>query len=300
MTSLGKTPRSSQEGNTIPLDTRERAYCYTLNNWTPDDWSKVQLLGDYGCVAPEIAPTTGTPHLQGYFYFHNKKAFSVLKKKMPRAHFKVCKGSAEDNRAYIFGPYDKDGKHKDANPDAIEWGEMPKQGKRTDLDEIKNQIMEGKRVDEIAIEQPMTYHLYGRTLSKIEDIAMRKKFRTEMTKGIWYYGKTGKGKSHTAFENFNPDTHYNLNVKDNGWWEGYTQQDTIIINDFRGEISYNELLQIVDKWPHSVKRRNREPMPFLSKTVIITSSLHPESVYHRRSAEDSMEQFYRRFEVKEL
>ena len=142
----------------------------------------------------------------------------------------------------------------------------------------------------------MKYHQYGRTLNKIEDLAMRNKYRSEMTKGIWYWGETGVGKSHKAFEGFNPKTHYVL-PNDNGWWDAYTQQDTIIINDFRGEIRYNELLNLVDKWPFNVKRRNREPIPFISKTVIITSSLKPEDVYHNRNDEDKIEQLLRRFEV---
>lgn len=305
--SLANSPRSTHQGNTIPGETenisathRDRAYCFTINNWSQEEWDKCKQLGSYGCIAPEEAPSTGTPHIQGYFYFENKKTFSVLKKQLPRAHFKKCKGSAAENRQYIFGPYEKDGKKKPFNPEAIEWGEMPKQGERTDLTEIKDKIMTGQKVDDIAIENPFLYHQYGRTLTKLEDLYLRKRFRTEMTKGIWYHGKTGVGKSHTAFNNFHPDTHYVLNTKDNGWWEGYTQQETVIINDFRGEISYNELLQLVDKWPMTVKRRNREPMPFTSKTVIITSSLHPELVYHRRNSEDSMEQFMRRFEVVEL
>jgi len=305
-TTLANSPKSTQQGNTSPVefkepkaDTRARAYCYTLNNWSKEEWDKVQLLGDYGCVAPEFAPTTGTPHLQGYFYFQNKKTFSALKKQLPRARFKCCDGNAEQNRTYIFGPYEKDGKVKPFNPEAIEWGEMPKQGKRTDLDEIKNQILAGKKVDEIAIEEPFTYHLYGRTLSKLEDLYLRKKFRTEMTKGIWYHGKTGVGKSHKAFEDFTPETHYVV-PNDGGWWDGYTQQETVIINDFRGEIAYNQLLQMVDKWPYSVKRRGREPMPFTSKKVIITSSLPPAEVYKRRNEEDSLDQLSRRFNVIEL
>ena len=130
---------------------------------------------------------------------------------------------------------------------------------------------------------------------------LRKRFRTEMTQGIWYHGPTAVGKSHKAFEGFDPQTHYvwKLNEK-SGWQDGYAGQETVIINDFRGEIPYNEMLQLVDKWPHSVPRRGREPAPFLAKTVIVTSSLSPAQVYHRRAEEDSLNQLLRRFDVIEL
>lgn len=298
-----KTPRSAPEGNTKTSGAtdRFRSWCGTTNNWTDDDWSKIQQLGDYGCVAQEVAPTTGTPHLQWYLYFSNKTTFSALQKKLPRSHIERCLGDATENRKYIFGPYSKDGKEKPANPTAIEWGEMPKQGARRDLEKLRNEIVSGKKVDDLIMEDPYVYHMYGRTLTKLEDLQMRKKFRTEMTKGIWYWGKTGVGKSHKAFEGFSPDTHYDVPLNDGGWWDGYTQQDTVIINEFRGEIKFPELLKMVDKWNYSVKRRNREPMPFISKTVIITSACPPEEIYrHSLTENDKLEQFSRRFEIIEL
>jgi hypothetical protein len=86
------------------------------------------------------------------------------------------------------------------------------------------------------------YHQYGRTLHKIEDIVLRTKYRSWMTTCTWYYGPTATGKSHRAFEGFNPITDY-VWADDNGWQDGYTGQPRVIINDFRGDIiKYNELL----------------------------------------------------------
>ena len=54
---------------------------------------------------------------------------------------------------------------------------------------------------------------------------------------------------------------------------------------------------MVDKWPYAVKRRNREPIPFVSKRVIIISALHPKEVYFNLCERDSMEQLARDFEL---
>jgi len=205
-----------------------------------------------------------------------------------KIHLEVMKGSLEANLLYCS----KDGDYK-------EFGTKPKQGERKDLDEIKNEILAGKKVDEIVLENPMLYHQYGRTLNKIEDIALRKKKREWMTEGIWYHGETGSGKSHLAFENYDNSSHY-VYPNDNGWWDGYVGQDIVILNDFRGEIRYNELLQMIDKWPFWVKRRGREPVPFLAKKVIITSSLKPQYVYRHREEEDKLEQLIRRIEIIEI
>ena len=47
--------------------------------------------------------------------------------------------------------------------------------------------------DEIVCEDPEQYHQYGRTLHKLEDIALRKKHRTWMTTCDWLWGPTGVG-----------------------------------------------------------------------------------------------------------
>lgn len=265
-----------------------RNYCFTLNNWTEEEYLALKKLDFLYMVVGKEVGESGTPHLQGYVEFQNGKRLSSLKKINNRIHWEARMGTQTEAINYCM---------KEKNFE--EFGTKKNQGKRNDLNALKDEIMAGKRVDTIAEEEPVVYHQYGRALEKLEDIALRKQFRTEMTKGYWYWGETGVGKSHKAFENFSPETHY-LWPNDKGWWDGYRGQEVVIFNDFRGEVTYNALLQLVDKWPYQVPRRGREPMPFVSKTVIITSSLPPEQVFHRRQDEDSLEQLLRRFTVTEV
>lgn len=273
-----------------------RLWCFTDFNEDPPQFTDdMQYLGyEY-----EICPKTGTPHWQSFVYWKRKKRFNACRKAIKLAHagfletykpinVRFCKGTFEQNVKYCS----KDGKY-------FEFGEKPSPGARTDLRNLRDEMINGKSLDDIAMENPYYYHTYGRTLSKIEDLILRKRYRSEMTKGVWIYGPTGIGKSHAALSNYNPETHY-IVPNDNGWWDAYKQQDIVVINDFRGEIKYNELLQLVDKWPFMVKRRNREPMPFTSKLVIITSSLHPKQIYHNRNDEDKLEQLLRRFDIQNL
>jgi len=191
----------------------------------------------------------------------------------------------EDTR--VRGPYEK--------------GELPSQGERNVLIILKDEIMSGEiTVEQIILERPHLYHQYGRTLNAIESKYMNTRHRSEMTQGFWLWGKTGVGKSHMARQIASNATIYVHTTKDKGWWDNYKQQSVVILDDFRGEIDYNELLKLVDKWPHYVSRRGTEPISFYSDCVIITSSLHPEDVYRKRDAEDSLDQLLRRFEICEI
>lgn len=277
---------------------RYRSFCFTSFKVDPPIFDNGMT---YLCFSPEICPTTNRKHWQGYIHWKNAKTIKASSKCLGGITVLVAGGSPAQNRIYCGAQtYTKDNKTKEANPDFKEFGKLPEQGKRVDLDDIKDSIMNNEqKLNDIIIEQPMIFHQYGRTLERIDDLRMRKLFRTEMTTCLWIWGKTGVGKSHYAFQNYHPDTHY-LWKNDNGWWDKYAQQDTVILNDFRGEIPYNELLQLIDKWPYDVKRRGREPMPFTSKHIIITSSLQPHEIYKHRMEEDSLEQLYRRITLKEL
>lgn len=271
---------------------RSRSWCLTINNYDESDLDQIldHMKGvEYGVVGREVGEENQTPHLQIYFRMKNPITFSALKKKFKKAHIEAAKANDFINREYCI----KAGNY-------TEYGKMSNQGKRTDLEKIKNDIMNGKKVDDIVIDNPSIFHQYGRTLTKIEDLRMRKIFRSEMTIGEWVYGSTGTGKSEYAFKDFNPDTHYVWKY-DNGWNDGYSQQEIVIVDEFRGQMPMNELLMMIDKHPnYYVRRRGREPLPFTSKKVIITSSLAPDEVYHNLSENDKLEQLFRRIKIIKL
>lgn len=247
----------------------------------------------YLIYGKETCPTTGKNHWQGAVYFFDKVSIKFAQSilKIGNSHMEtITKGDELSAIMYCK----KEGNYK-------EFGTPPHQGHRKDLESIKNEILSNKlKVKDIIISNPIMYHQYGRTLEKIENINMRKKFRTTMTKGFWYYGETGTGKSEKAFENYTPETHYVHNLNGD-WWDRYEQQKICIFDEFRGQIKFDEMLSLCDKHPKFVKVKGKEDIPFTSEIIIVTSSLHPEEIYKNSlSKNDKMKQFYRRFEIIEL
>lgn len=73
---------------------KARAWCFTINNYTTDDVRRLESLQTERCVVgAEDAPTTGTPHLQGYVRFKEPQRFSWWKNQFPTAHVEVRQGT---------------------------------------------------------------------------------------------------------------------------------------------------------------------------------------------------------------
>lgn len=301
MSASQKTSQKCSEGNIDASEqsakTRYRGFCFTSFEATEPDFRDCMK---YLCYSPETCPTTGRHHWQGYFYLFDQKTISAAAK-IYKCTVKNALGTADENRTYCGAKdYEKEGKFKAANPLFKEFGCLPCQGKRGDLDAIKDEIIAGKSVDDICMERPMMFHQYGRTLERIETIVARKKYRKWMTTCDWLYGKTGTGKSHRAFKDYSPDTHYILNLNDGGFWNGYTGQEIVVINEFRGQITFSELLDLIDTHPKNVKIKGKEQVPFLAKHIFITSALPPNEIFYNLCENDRMDQLMRRINLIEL
>lgn len=281
---------------------KKRNRCWVFTSFSETE-PKFHNDMKYLLYAPEVCPETNRKHWQGYVYYYNELSITQSQNRIGggKHHHKMSRADLlNENKSYIIGPYEKNGKKKPFNKDAVEKGNEPKQGRRNDVEELVSLVSVGSlSCDEVAIHDPIKYHQYGRTLDRVEEIYMSKIYRKEMTEGIWIYGPTGVGKSHLAFEGFTPETHYVV-PDDNGWWDNYRQQDIVIFNDYRGWIRYERMLELMDKYPTEVKRRGRPPLPFTSKMIIITSSLPPWKIYQNRNEEDSLDQLKRRCEIRKM
>lgn len=112
-----------------------RSWCFTLNNYTPEDEAEVATWeGVRYCVfGREVAPTTGTPHLQGFVVFNNARAFNAVRTRLRgRGHWTITRGSPTQASEYCK----KDG-------DFVERGVLPAgQGFRSDLRQLQEWVDE--------------------------------------------------------------------------------------------------------------------------------------------------------------
>lgn len=266
-------------GNTRPRSGKTyRHWCFTSYDEVKYDISWMKYL----IVGKETCPSTGRKHNQCHVYTEKPIRFTGIKKKLPGCHIEP---SIDPDKSIQYCM--KEGSFQ-------EFGSKPSQGKRTDLISIKDKIVSGVSLNTIVMEDPMAYHQYGRTMTKIEDIINSQKKRDFRPEVYWIYGPTGTGKSHSVYSK-----ETDLYVKcfnDDKWWDGYSFQEAVLLDDYRGEMKYNDFLQFTDKYQYTVPRRGRAPIAMMAKRIYITSAKKPEEVYLDNS--DNIDQLLRR--IKEI
>lgn len=260
-----------------PKSFKMRNCVMTLNNWTFEEYeyitkNSVESGIKYLIVAKELAPTTGTPHLQMYAEFTSPKTRDAIKKHFNtnRLYIEGRKGTATQASAYcMFSDYPI---NKVLN-DYFIYGEISHQGQRTDWEQVKEELKKPEimPVDVIDVFPHLIVNHNALTAYKYASI---KPIQRENLDVFVIYGDAGAGKSHQAFE-FDE----NLYSKPSGkWFDGYMGNKTVLFDDFGGrddEISYTMFLKYLDKYPIRVPVKGGF-VGFNPETIFITSNKHPK------------------------
>jgi len=203
---------------------KARAFCFTLNNPSITDETNIEALDyNYLVYGREIAPTTGTAHLQGYIQFKNPRGVKAIGG-LFKWHVEPAKGDSKVNYDYCTksGNYvEKGARPKTKKEAAILGGEEEKK--------IWGEIILQSKLGTLEAENPKIYFTHYRTAE-----ALRVKHQQtvpvptlDKPAGTFYIGPTGCGKSRTAREE-NPGAY----IKNcNKWWDGYNGQECVIMDD---------------------------------------------------------------------
>lgn len=120
-------------------------------------------------------------------------------------------------------------------------------GKRSDIDIVKEAVKAGADIHTVAdVANSYQAFQFGTKLISIRPLKKR-----EPPGVFWICGKSGSWKSRTARELAMGSVWTNNNTLD--WFDGYTGQETAIIDDFRNkQCKYEWLLRLTDIYPLSV------------------------------------------------
>lgn len=248
-----------------------RSYCFTINNYTIEELIQLEEIPCRYIIFGLEKVTT--PHIQGYIEVDTPVRISSLKKHhcFARAHLEKRRGTREQARNYCM----KDNEW-------LEFGnfESGGQGSRNDLREIMHIIADPNRnIKEIMEENPITYSKNMRFCEKYQALCERDETREfRQVETDIFIGDAGVGKSRKAREI--APTAFTVNPEDSFPFDGYDGEDTIIIDDFEGQLKYKHLLKILDGHQLRINVKGSHRYAKWTK-VIITTNEQPEGWYTR-------------------
>lgn len=110
-----------------------------------------------------------------------------------------------------------------------------------------------------------------------------------------YWGPSGTGKTRRAISE-NPGAYILTKPRDGKgvWWQGYSGQDTVIIDEFYGWIPYDFLLRILD-WYHVEVEYKGGSVPLAATKFIFTSNKQWEEWYTKIDNVSALERRIREF-----
>lgn len=271
---------------------RFRNFCFTtFESQMPDfDYNLEDFLPycSYMVFQLEQCPTTGNYHYQGYCELKEQLSKNSIQKRLcPNLHIEKRKGTAKQASDYCLK---LDTAIKDDLFPFIH-GQLSEQGKRSDLEDSKNILDNGGSIIDLPISHIVRYYKgFERYLQ------LKMTHRNTMPIIIWITGKAGSGKTRYVY-----DKHQDIYTKNpnNRWWDGYNQQEVILIDDFRHwSEGTDDFLRLLDRYKYTGETKGSS-VPINSKYIYITSILEPKDCFMGVHIKDDIEQLLRRIsEIK--
>lgn len=273
---------------------RSRNWVFVLNNWSEAEVEALKEQQFKFLVFGYEVSQTGTPHLQGQICFENGKSAAAVRKIIPRAHIEVT-GDLEASIKYCLkGEGTPD---VPVNPNVEQYGTRPmskaeKGQAGADYWAATLESAKRGRFDELS---PQVQFTQAKLLDYIYFRELKNRVLEDTTEQhLWYYGKSRTGKSRKARQD-NPDAYLKMCNK---WWDGYRDQEVVIIEDF--DPAHSVLGHHIKIWgdrypfPAEIKGTGAVIRPRL---VIVTSNYHPSEIW---TEEAQLEPILMRFKCVEF
>lgn len=270
---------------------RSRNYVFTMFTDKKDEIEALTKIDKIKYIVGqfEICPKTNNTHFQGYLEMKNPTDFNAVKKILNNAHIEERKGSQAEAIAYCT-------KKDTSTGIQIEHGIKGTQGSRNDIKQALEMVKDNIPINDIIDEIPQMLRL-DKHLERYKQRAILP--RNWMTELHILIGPPGSGKTRYVFDNETDIWTMPESSSGTQYFDGYFGQEVVLIDDFKGNIRYNFLLQLVDRYPMQVNVKGGMTQ-WAPKRIYITSNYEKEEWYlqdisaleRRITTEKSMAQKY--------
>lgn len=221
----------------------------------------------------EICPTTRRYHIQMFLQFTQHTIYATIKELLGcNPHIEVARN--------VQKSLDYCGKEQTRVPNTIyyDYGvfRQCQQGKRTDLDQLRQSILEGKSDHDVIMEDSSNIR-YISHIQRVRFAFQQEKWSKTVRniEVIYIHGPTGVGKTHMVYEREGYQNVFRIPPPTQPtallWFDGYNHENVLFLDEFTGWCSYRFLLQLLDKYPLRLPIKNSHVMAAFSKVYICST-----------------------------
>lgn len=270
---------------------KANSYVFTLNNYTPEDVDKVRAFFAncrYLVFGYETAPTTGTPHLQGFMQTNRTMRVKKVQKLInPGLYLDKIRGTPDEAAAYCK----KGGQFEEFGTVCL-----PEDGKRMEQDRWRNiwALAKAHDVEAIAESDP---HVAVTSYNHIMAIGKNHLPVVEdapAVTGVWIYGPSGAGKSYgvRAYSRESGKAMFDKPI--NKWWDGYKNEPLVLIDDF--DKTHACLGHYLKRWGDSyafTAEIKCSAIRIRPEEVIVTSQYRIDQIWEDEETRDAISRRFR-------
>lgn len=235
-----------------------RKWCATFYTEPPDKQPDGVRYAIYG---KETCPTTHKLHWQSYIEFDKRMTVTGIKNLYAdtTVHLEITNGTRDQARTYC---------QKDNEWEEVGDWESGGQGARTDIKAFVQKLKDGNSLKDTALEEPQLYCRYRNGLKDINNWVIEDQLEDWRDIEIWlFHGPTGTGKTKQAMA----EATYKIKGKGLDWWQDYTGQKIICIDDYNNDLKITELLGLLDGYKLRLNVKGSHAYAQWTKVFITTN-----------------------------
>ncbi len=229
----------------------------------------------YAAWQEERGEAAASTHIQFMVEFATPVRLAAVQKLWPGCHAEIRRGTPDQAKSYVT-------KEDTRVSGPWEMGTFPTgQGHRTDLDRLAEAVSNGVTQQQLAEGMPKMVIRYHRGIQALEQYLAPPMYRPFLEVNV-SWGETGTGKTWDAFYNY-PDLFCVSPPTSRMWYDGYRQQKTVLLDDFRSDwMTSSMLLRVLDKYPMRLEMKGTT-VAWNPKLILITSDSHPSEWFEDSS-----------------
>jgi hypothetical protein len=218
----------------------------------------------------------GTNHHQIYMSFKHAKSFEVMKKLFTTAHIEPMQGTHQQASDYCT-------KEESRIGDPVFWGELPQQGKRSDIMDIYEMLVDGCSFTDIRNAFPSQYLLYRDKIHTIKQELLEEKYQDTFRniKVIYMSDETGIGKTRYVMERYNYTGVFRVSNYKNPF-DTYKGESVLVFDEFRSSLFIEQMLNYLDGYPMRLPARYGDKVACYTKVYIVSNWAFKQQYDHEQ------------------